>query len=121
MFGLLSLLLAGALIVARQALSRSDDAKEHRRSAGGTAVTLTEFAIDPSTIAVDTGGSLTVKNSGTLAAQPRGQGHDLKTPTSRGRSRTSLDVSILKTGMYTAYCQISGHEAAGMTAMSMSG
>ena len=67
-FGFLALLLGfGALIVASQALSRSDDAKDLASAAQGTPVGLKEFAIDPSTIAVDTGGSLTVKNTGTLA------------------------------------------------------
>ena len=55
---------------------------------------LSEFAIDPSMIAVDTGGSLTVKNGGTVDAQPRGQGHrPARPPTSQpGESATPRRV-----------------------------
>jgi len=118
MFASLALILGlGALVVAGQALSRSDAAKSIASSAQGTQVTLREFAIDPSTIAVDTGGSLSVKNGGTVAHNLAIKGTDLKTPDIAPGKSESLDISSLKTGMYTAYCQIPGHEAAGMTAM----
>ena len=117
-FGFLALLLGfGALIVASQALSRSDDAKDLASSAQGTPVSLKEFTIDPATIAIDTGGSLTVKNTGTVTHNLAIKGTDLKTADLAPGKSESLDVSALKPGMYTAYCQISGHEAAGMTAM----
>ena len=68
MFATLALILGfGALIVASQAWNRSNDAKNIASSAQGTAVSLKEFKIDPATIAVDTGGSLTVSNDGTVA------------------------------------------------------
>jgi uncharacterized cupredoxin-like copper-binding protein len=118
MFGLLSLLLAlGAVIVAAQAFSRSNDAKDAASAASGTAVTLSEFKITPSVIAVDTGGSLTVKNAGTVTHNLAVKGTSLKTPDIAPGSTDHLDVSSLKTGMYTAYCQIPGHAGAGMTAM----
>src|SRR4051794_27176049 len=66
-FASLALILGlGALVVAGQALTRSDDAKQIAAAAQGTPVALKEFAIDPSTIAVDSGGSLSVKNTGTV-------------------------------------------------------
>lgn len=117
-FASLALILGmGALIVAGQALTQSDDAKSIANAATGTQVSLTEFAIDPSTIAVDDGGSLAVKNTGTVAHNLAIKGAGLKTADIAPGKTESLDVSSLKTGMYTAYCQISGHEAAGMTAM----
>jgi len=118
MFGTLALLLAiSAIIVAGRAMSASDDAKSIASSAQGVQVTLKEFSIDPSTISVDTGGTLTVKNTGTVVHNLAVKNTDLKTPDIKPGSSESLDVSSLKPGMYTAYCQISGHEAAGMTAM----
>ena len=117
-FASLALILGlGALVVAGQALTQSDDAKSIANAATGTQVSLTEFAIDPSTIAVDDGGSLAVKNTGTVAHNLAIKGTGLKTADIAPGKSESLDVSSLKTGMYTAYCQISGHEAAGMTAM----
>jgi FtsP/CotA-like multicopper oxidase with cupredoxin domain len=117
-FASLALILGlGALFVAGQALTRSDDAKSIASASNGTQVSLTEFAIDPSTIAVDTGGSLTVKNTGTVAHNLAVKGTDLKTSDIAPGESEGLDVSALKPGMYTAYCQISGHAAAGMTAM----
>ncbi len=118
MFASLALILGlGALVVAGQALTRSDDAKQIASAAQGTPVTLKEFAIDPSTIAVDTGGSLSVKNTGTVAHNLAVKGTGIKTPDISPGKTESLDLSSLKPGMYTAYCQIPGHEAAGMTAM----
>ena len=69
-------------------------------------------------IAVETGGSLTAKNAGTVDAQPRRQGHR---PQDRGH-RTGQHAIVstsrsLKPGMYTAYCQIPGTKRPGMTAM----
>ena len=117
-FSLVALLLGlAALVVAGQALTRSDDAKSIANASTGTQVTLKEFSIDPSTSAVDDGGSLTVKNDGTVAHNLAIKGTDLKTADISPGQSASLDVSALKAGMYTAYCQIPGHEAAGMTAM----
>jgi uncharacterized cupredoxin-like copper-binding protein len=118
MFAALALLLGvGALAVAGQALSRSDDAKGIAAAAQGVPVTLSEFSIDPSTITVDAGGTVTVKNAGTVVHNFGVKGTDLKTPDISPGGSESLDLSSLKAGMYTAYCEIAGHEAAGMTAM----
>jgi FtsP/CotA-like multicopper oxidase with cupredoxin domain len=118
MFASLALILGlGALIVAGQALTQSGDAKDIANASQGTQVTLKEFTIDPSTIAVDTGGSLAVKNGGTVTHNLAVKGTSLKTPDITPGKSEPLDISSLKPGMYTAYCQIPGHEAAGMTAM----
>ena len=90
---------------------RRQDASRKRRARPSRCL---EFKIDPSMIAVDTGGSLTAKNAGTVAHNLAIKGTGLKTADiAPGKSASRLDVSSLKTGMYTAYCQISGHEAAG--------
>jgi plastocyanin len=117
-FALVALMLAlVAVVVAGQAFSRSNDAKSAAAAATGTPVTLSEFKIDPAVITVDTGATLTVKNAGTTAHNLVIEGTDLKTPDLAAGESASLDVSGLETGMYTAYCQISGHQAAGMQAM----
>src|SRR5215212_7551542 len=93
-FGFLALLLAlGALLVAAQAFSRSNDAKDVASSATGTQVSLKEFSIDPETIAVDPGASLTVKNTGTVAHNLAVKGTDLKTPDIAPGKSEGLDVS----------------------------
>jgi FtsP/CotA-like multicopper oxidase with cupredoxin domain len=58
-----------------------------------------------------------VKNSGTVAHNLAVKGTDLKTADIAPGKSERLDLSSLKPGMYTAYCRIPGHEAAGMTAM----
>jgi manganese oxidase len=117
-FALLSMLLAfGAVIVAGQAFSRSNDAKDAVAAATGTTVSLSEFKIDPSIIAVAEGGSLTVKNDGTVTHNLEIKGTSLKTPDIAPGSTERLDLSSLKPGMYSAFCAIPGHAGAGMTAM----
>ena len=80
-------------------------------------MSLKEFKIDPAMIAVDTGGSLTVTNDGTVAHNLAIKATSLKTADISPGGTANLDVSSLKTGMYTVYCQIPGHEDAGMKAM----
>jgi len=107
----------GALVVAGQAFSRSNDAKSIASSAQGTPVGLAEFKVDPTTITVDAGGSLTVKNDGAITHNLAIKSTSLKTPDISPGGTERLDLSSLKAGTYTAYCQIAGHEAAGMTAV----
>jgi uncharacterized cupredoxin-like copper-binding protein len=117
-FGLVALLLAfSAVVVAAQAFGRSNDAKEVAAAAGGTAVTLTEFKITPSVITVDTDGSLTVSNDGQAEHNLVVKGTSTKTPYIAPGSTERLDLSSLKAGMYTVYCDIPGHASSGMTAM----
>jgi FtsP/CotA-like multicopper oxidase with cupredoxin domain len=117
-FALLALLVSfGGLVVAGRALSNSDDAKDVAASATGTPVALSEFHIDPGTVAVDADGSLTVKNTGAVVHNLAVKGEDLATPDIRPGASASLDTSSLHEGMYTIYCDIPGHADAGMTAM----
>ena len=113
MFASLALILGlGALVVAAQALTQSNDAKDIANASQGTQVTLKEFSIDPSIISVDSGGSLTVKNAGTVTHNLAVKDTDLKTPDIAPGKSENLDLSSLKPGMYTAYCQVPGHAAA---------
>ena len=117
-FATIAMLLAfAAVVVAGQAFVRSNDAKDAAAAVTGTAVSLSEFTIDPSIIAVDEGGSLTVTNDGTVAHNLEIKGTGLKTPDIAPGSSERLDLSSLEPGMYTAFCAIAGHADAGMTAM----
>ncbi len=80
-FAFIAMLLAlGAVVVAGQAFVRSNDAKDAVAAASGTAVSLSEYTIDPSIIAVEEGGSLTVTNDGTAAHNLEIKGTSVKTP-----------------------------------------
>jgi FtsP/CotA-like multicopper oxidase with cupredoxin domain len=116
---LASMFAFGALFVAAQAWSRSNDAKEIAAAggAGGTKVTLTEFAIDPAVVEVPEGGSLAVTNAGTVEHDVRVKGTELKTEMLQAGESGSLDLADLDPGMYTLYCEVSGHADQGMTAM----
>lgn len=92
---------------------------EHRAiPAGGTVaetitVGLKEFQIGTGPITAPAGTSITVKNNGTTT-------HDLAiegsgaTPQLQPGDDAQLDLSDLKPGTYTVYCQIPGHRESGM-------
>jgi FtsP/CotA-like multicopper oxidase with cupredoxin domain len=86
-------------------------------AAGGTAVTLTEFAIDPSMVMAPSGGALAVTNGGAVEHNLRVEGHDLVTENLPPGGAASLDLGDLDDGTYTVFCEIAGHRAAGMEAM----
>jgi len=122
MFTILTVILAfAALAVAGTALSNSEDAQNQAGAGAGTVVTLTEFKIDPAMVDVAAGGSLTVKNAGTVVHNLTVEGTDLKTADIAPGGSETLDVSSLKAGSYTIICAIPGHKGAGMEAMLMVG
>jgi FtsP/CotA-like multicopper oxidase with cupredoxin domain len=123
LFALLAILLAfGALVVAGSAMSTSEDAKAVAAVGGsGAKVTLSEFKIDPAMVDVASGGSIAVTNGGTVEHNLGVKGTDLKTENLKGGESGTLDLSSLKQGNYTIYCEIPGHEAAGMKASLMLG
>ena len=117
-FALFSVLFAFvAVVVAGQAFSRSNDAKSAVAEASGTPVSLSEFKIEPSVIAIETGGSVTAKNAGQAIHNLAVKATGIKTADIAPGGSDRLDVSSLKSGMYSVYCQIPGHEGSGMTAM----
>ncbi|HEX5097188.1 MAG TPA: cupredoxin domain-containing protein, partial [Acidimicrobiia bacterium] len=111
-FSLIAVVFAfGALLTAIYA--DNDDAKA-ASAAGGTSVSLTEFAITPNSATVPIGGELVVTNSGTATHNLGIDGTDLKTPDLAPGESATLDLSKLEAGMYTMYCEIAGHKGAGM-------
>jgi manganese oxidase len=115
-FALLALLLAfGALVVAGQAFGRSNDAKSEAQKANGVSVVLTEFAITPSSIDVPTGGTLTVKNAGTVQHNFAVKGTNVRTEMISPGSSETVDLSSLEAGQYQALCEVPGHAGSGMT------
>jgi FtsP/CotA-like multicopper oxidase with cupredoxin domain/plastocyanin len=113
-FSLLAMVLAfGALV----AVAQDDDGGGVL--AGGTQVSLTEFAITPEMINVAEDGTLAVSNNGAAAHNLVVEGHEdaVGTPDLNAGEATSLGVGDLDAGAYTVYCAIPGHREAGMEAM----
>jgi uncharacterized cupredoxin-like copper-binding protein len=83
-------------------------------------VTLTEFAIAPSTLDVPTGRAITfnVMNHGTVphtfAIEVSGKTYD--SGQIQGGASATLAVPALAAGTYSAYCSVPGHKDLGMTA-----
>jgi manganese oxidase len=95
----------------------SQDAGAAAEAAGAATLSLTEFAMTPEVVAVAEGGTVTVTNDGTIDHNVWVDGHDdVKTVDLPAGESAILDVSGLPAGAYTIYCQVAGHEAAGMTA-----
>ncbi len=82
------------------------------------AVSLSEFAITPSTISVATGGSLAVTNAGAQIHNLYVEGADpaLATTDLEAGAAATLDLAGLDDGVYTVSCTIAGHREAGMHA-----
>ena len=80
------------------------------------AVSLTEFAISPSTISAGTGAvTLTVTNNGSQVHNLEVKGLDKKTPDIQPGGTATLDLGKVEAGTYPVLCLIAGHEASGMT------
>lgn len=121
-FALVGVLVAmAALVTASQAFSRSNDAKEAAALGAGAPVSLTEFAIAPVEVDVAAGASLTVTNDGTVEHNLAVRDTDLRTANLQPGGKERLDLSSLDIGMYAIYCELPGHEAAGMVGMLMVG
>jgi manganese oxidase len=84
--------------------------------AGATAVTLSEFAIEPKMLMVEKGGVLKVTNNGAAPHTLSVEGTDLVTPELNPKAVAGLSLASLSPGSYTVSCTIPGHKAAGMTA-----
>jgi plastocyanin len=83
-------------------------------AAGGAQVSLSEFKLEPSSITVSPGGSITVTNSGTIPHNLTIEGTDHKTKDLNPGDSTSLSLKGLKEGSYTMICSLPGHAQAGM-------
>lgn len=123
LFGILAVVLAfGALAVAGNALSNSKDAKEVAAVGGaGTKVTLTEFKVEPVLIDAPVDGTIAVTNAGAVEHDLAIKGTDRKTTMLKSGQSDTLSLKGLKQGNYTVFCEVSGHEGAGMKATLMLG
>jgi FtsP/CotA-like multicopper oxidase with cupredoxin domain len=79
-------------------------------------VGLSEFAIEPASFEVASGGVLHVQNEGAAIHNLAVVDTDLKTPDLTTGEAFELDVSPLAAGSYQLVCLISGHADAGMKA-----
>ena len=121
-FTLMAVVLAFvALAVAAAALDSSNEAKDQAKAAGGTAVGLTEFRINPADLTVAEGGVLKVSNNGTTVHNLAVKGQDLGTPDLKAGDSATLDLGKLDAGMYEVFCTIPGHADAGMKGALMVG
>jgi FtsP/CotA-like multicopper oxidase with cupredoxin domain len=113
-FALLAMVLAFAALVA---VAQKDDAGGTAVAAGGTPVTLSEFTIEPTMVMAPSGGSLMITNNGAAAHNVHVDGTSAKTDDIQPGASASLDLSKLKDGTYTIFCNIAGHRGQGMEAM----
>lgn len=110
---------AGFLLAALAIVAGNGDGGDGAVAAAGgapVAVTLTEFAIEPSAITVPVGGALSVTNAGTTAHNVSIEGTGVRTADLGPGGTASLDVSTLEPGEYQVLCTVPGHGEAGMTA-----
>jgi manganese oxidase len=85
-------------------------------AAASVAVELSEFAITPSDISVPAGGTLEVANAGAAPHNLKIKDSDIATADLDAGASASLDLAGLEPGTYQLWCDIAGHEAAGMSA-----
>jgi manganese oxidase len=123
LFGIFAVILAfGALAVAGNALTTSKDAKKVAAVGGaGTKVTLTEFSIEPAMVDAPVDGTIAVTNVGAVAHNLAIKGTDLKSEMLQPGESGTLSLDGLEKGDYTLFCEVSGHEGAGMKADLMLG
>jgi nitrite reductase (NO-forming) len=79
-------------------------------------VHLSEFAIEPKTVTVAQGGTLQVMNMGTVQHNVAVKDSTLATPMIDAGGSANLILGGLSAGTYQLYCQVPGHDAAGMVA-----
>jgi FtsP/CotA-like multicopper oxidase with cupredoxin domain len=92
------------------------DNKETGAPVGAVQVTLSEFAIAPSSIAAPLHGTLVVANTGSAVHNFRVEKSNLKTSDIQPGSSATLDLGSLSAGTYTVFCAVEGHRQAGMQA-----
>jgi FtsP/CotA-like multicopper oxidase with cupredoxin domain/plastocyanin len=92
------------------------DTRKIGAPAGAVQVTLTEYAITPTSIAAPLNGKLTVTNAGTMVHNFSVQGTQVHTKDLQPGDTATVDLKGLKAGTYTSICTISGHQQLGMQA-----
>jgi FtsP/CotA-like multicopper oxidase with cupredoxin domain/plastocyanin len=109
-FALLALLLAFSSLI----IVATRDTSGASNGPAGTQVSLSEYKIEPSSITVSPGGSITVTNNGTVQHNLSIQGSTIATKQLSPGASETLDLKKLKPGTYTMYCSVPGHETSGM-------
>ncbi len=84
-------------------------------AASELSVELSEFAITPTDLEVAAGGSLAVANTGAIDHNLKVKDTDVATADLAGGESETLDLASLEAGTYDIWCDIAGHETAGMT------
>ena len=115
---------AVALVLAASALisaSGSGSGPVGAAAAGDTApaevaVELSEMEISPATIEVAAGGQLDITNVGGADHDLHVEGAGLATPVIAPGDGTTLELGDLEPGTYTVFCEVPGHQGAGMEA-----
>jgi plastocyanin len=107
--------IALAVVMSIAALIAADDDDAAAGASSSVHVSLTEFAITPSSVTVPAGGTLHVTNDGTAAHNVSVDDTGLKAPDLASGETAELDLSSLEPGTYEILCEISGHAGAGMT------
>jgi uncharacterized cupredoxin-like copper-binding protein len=113
-------LLAVLALSACGSSSSSESATTGAQAGGGEAIAIgeTEFKLDPSSVKVDSAGTVTfrVTNNGSTdhALEVEGQGVEEKTEAIKPGETAELTVDLSKEGSYEIYCPIDGHRDQGM-------
>ena len=79
-------------------------------------VHLREFAVEPKQISVAVGGTLQVMNTGTMPHNLAVKDTTLATKMIDAGGSENLSLAGLSAGTYTVFCEVPGHEQAGMVA-----
>jgi FtsP/CotA-like multicopper oxidase with cupredoxin domain/plastocyanin len=111
-FALVALVLAFAAVV----VAAHADNKTTGVPAGALQVTLSEFAITPTSIAAPVNGKLVIANAGSAVHNFTISGTKIATKGLQPGSSTTVDLDGIKAGTYTAFCSVAGHQQAGMQA-----
>ena len=102
---------------ASAAPASSPTASAPAAAAGSMTVKLSDFKIDPASVTVKTGTSITVKNDGptphNLVIRDASGKMVANTPDLKPGESKDLLIS-LPPGSYTQYCSLAGHESLGM-------
>ncbi len=111
--------LALALGISALVVAGASDANGTVATAGGggeatVAVQLAEFSITPKQLSVAVDGTLEVTNDGTMVHNLAVKGTQLATSMLDAGQSESLSLAGLAPGSYTVFCEVPGHEQAGM-------
>ena len=115
------LALVGAIIAVGLGFRAIDESKSGGSGAAEAAsapttatVHVTEFTINPGTVEIASGGTLSVHNDGAVPHNVAVEGTDLVSAMVDGGGTTNLALTGLAPGTYTLICQVAGHADAGM-------